>query len=1173
MVKDFYIIFFPILINRETIQTVLGKQKMQTPIKTGAIGLALLLGLGLSTRAQTLTPLSPEAVPQTGTFFSAQNRPPMPYDWLPGLPVYEIGQGSYVVDDSSVDYSNLGATGMSQPTGGAMDDSGVPAPPGGWGDGGDGTNSPGGASSSYVLPTNGLFLTITGLTNGILSLAMNGATDFVYEIFSTVSLTNPVWQIEQAVFPATNQNPTPFTVDLQDRTNVLLLCARDWNGILSDGNLTVPEWWMFEYFGSVNVSETSLDSSGTELVTDFLEGVDPNVIYFALNVTNPDFNTSLAPVQMTISGGVPYYMAVLVDNTGFNSANWTPYNSNLVVNLGSVEGWHTVWVGLRGLPPNAQQTWDQIQLKLVLTPPVLIVTNPIPGVVTQPIIQLEGYALLNLASISYDLLNSNTFVTNQQAFVTTRQFDVNNLEYTTNGFACFNIPLANGTNTVTLHATDVAGNVTITNLVYVLDATANTNPPVINLSWPQNNTCISGTNFPVRGIVNDPFATVSAQIANAGGTNGITGLVEQNGSFWIENVPLGGGTNYLTITATNTAGYGSATNFVVIQSPVTLTISSVSFNDPISPTATVTGTLSEGSYIVLVNGVQANNNSNGTWTAQYVPVGDTGTAAISADATANGVPDAMDAQIAMDVVRGSEFALVDCNWNENSQEVGPNFSDILIAPMHWSYGSSGSNLWDECVTDYGSADFTYDLTTWDGTGNGSELDSSTTNCGEIAGTTSTGYMDPAQYFPQPTQYIPITIEEASCNMSWPGYNSQYLDQQRYVLKTRGQDRPGQQNVWVIGVWACYELLGNMVGPPGPIPPSLITVAGQTLDAKGQVYLVLPNNAPPVDITPIAPALAYTFSFNYMECTPLIAANGTNLDTVTTNATFCVGQQINFTLGFSGSTLGTVSYSNELCNWSLPATFVNRPISSGFCTNYTNSSSLLVTTNSPCTCWYVNGSGGTASVGANVIVPTGKSFHIAALGQFAVVAPTIDDFQPPNSLQVIFNTNNGASVSAPVTFNTYVLPPSDFSGTATYAQLVESSDSYYTSVYGLAIHNGESTGGNFWLDNNYPYALDTPQFLSWDDDPVKFVTHNDHPGLEPGQFPFCTSISITNLFKTYLQFQPTGGIPVTIGRIDWGWSCNATESNGMWSWTLTTNQPAPNWSDSTFPLWTNVFHNN
>jgi hypothetical protein len=46
-------------------------------------------------------------------------------------------------------------------------------------------------------------------------------------------------------------------------------------------------------------------------------------------------------------------MAALVDSTTFSAATWTPYSSNFVFNLGGVEGWHSVWVGLKGLPPDA----------------------------------------------------------------------------------------------------------------------------------------------------------------------------------------------------------------------------------------------------------------------------------------------------------------------------------------------------------------------------------------------------------------------------------------------------------------------------------------------------------------------------------------------------------------------------------------------------------------------------------------------------------------------------------------------------------------------------------------------------------------------------------------------------------------------------------------------------
>ncbi len=551
----------------------------------------------------------------------------MPYDWLPGLPVYEIGQGSFVVDDSSVDYSNLAATGMSQPAGGTMDDTGVPAPPGGWGDGGDGTNSPGGASSSYVLPTNGLYLTITGLTNGVLSLTLNDATDMVYEIFSTLSLTDPVWQIEQAIFPATNQNPTPFIVDVQDRTNALFLFARDWSGILSDGNLTVPEWWLFEYFGTVNVSETNLDSSGnTTLLTDFENGLDPNVITFSLSVTNQFINTASVPMQINVAAGLPSFMGVLVDDTNWADANWVPYNSSPVVPVGASEGWHQIWVGLRGLPPTAQQTWAWFRVKVDLTPPLLVITNPVSPNVMQPMIEVQGYCE-SLASLTYNLSNAAGLFTNQQALVLNKYYTTNTWEFTSNTFQAFDVPLTNGDNVLTFYASDLAGNLTTTNFTFTLSYAARTNPPVVQFYWPQNGSQISGTNFTARGWVDDFTTSLQATIMDTNGdTNGVSAIVERDGNFWVENLPLAAGSNQLTLTATDAAGNMTTTNITVMGSALAVTMNAVDTNQLWQFTTNVGGTISDPTYSVWLNGVQGVNNGDGTWSATSVPINSGGTA-------------------------------------------------------------------------------------------------------------------------------------------------------------------------------------------------------------------------------------------------------------------------------------------------------------------------------------------------------------------------------------------------------------------------------------------------------------------------------------------------------------------------------------------------------------------
>ncbi len=90
--------------------------------------------------------------------------------------------------------------------------------------------------------------------------------------------------------------------------------------------------------------------------------------------TNQYVNRTNAPLSLAIQSGVPYYWAVLLDNTNFGSANWTAYtSSNITANLGTVQGWHTVWVGLGGPPAGSLATWNAVRLDLDLSAPILVV--------------------------------------------------------------------------------------------------------------------------------------------------------------------------------------------------------------------------------------------------------------------------------------------------------------------------------------------------------------------------------------------------------------------------------------------------------------------------------------------------------------------------------------------------------------------------------------------------------------------------------------------------------------------------------------------------------------------------------------------------------------------------------------------------------------------------------
>jgi hypothetical protein len=75
------------------------------------ITVTFIVGLNFHAFSQTtngMIPVPPALVPESGTFWSLQkldSEPPLPFDPLPGLPVYRLENGQFLVDDSSVDYS------------------------------------------------------------------------------------------------------------------------------------------------------------------------------------------------------------------------------------------------------------------------------------------------------------------------------------------------------------------------------------------------------------------------------------------------------------------------------------------------------------------------------------------------------------------------------------------------------------------------------------------------------------------------------------------------------------------------------------------------------------------------------------------------------------------------------------------------------------------------------------------------------------------------------------------------------------------------------------------------------------------------------------------------------------------------------------------------------------
>ena len=503
-----------------------------------------------------------------------------------------------------------------------MDD-GAPSP----GDGGSyGDTNSFGYFFNYTFDTNQLWLEITNVSNGWSGLNLHNATNQVYAIWGTTNLLTPManWNVEMELW-STDINCQPFAVQNLDLP-YLFFRAEDWTGVDSDGD-GIPDWWSWQYFGAVNVNATNLDSYGNTLLYDYQQGLDPNVVVFSIRPIQY-VNTPSLVLPLNIFEGIPFYMAVLVNDYDTNDAVWVPYRTNLTANLSGGDGNYFVKVGLRGKAADSVQTWEGTSLVLATVSPVITITNPSTLTVSNTTINLQGFANETLHSVSFDVSNASETLTNQNGLLTGRYYDDSLFAYTTNYFTCPNVNLTSGSNWITIHATDLAGNTTDLNLALNCAASQ----PALNVIWPADGLAVSGNSFTLQAQVNNSAAIIVASIVDASGnTNTVKGLVENNGMAWVKNLPLGTGNNTVTVTAGLGSGVTNTQTFTVIGNDIGLVMDPLTqFNQS---KVTVTGSVGDPTNdCVFVNNVQAYYTDDfGDWEADNVPVSAGGTAAIKVE--------------------------------------------------------------------------------------------------------------------------------------------------------------------------------------------------------------------------------------------------------------------------------------------------------------------------------------------------------------------------------------------------------------------------------------------------------------------------------------------------------------------------------------------------------------
>ena len=1150
-----------------------------------------------------LQPVAPADIPGSGTFYRLSDYLDnggtlgAPYPFLPttNATVYSLNNGVFLVDNTSQtnDAEALNALALLlQP----QDSFSANVLSGATGTSGameamDSSFSPMFGGYSPMFDPTSLWLEITNVLDGVAYLNLHNATNQVYAIWSTTNLPGG-WNVESELWP-TNSDVMPFTEFTFDRQNLFLL-AEDWTGVTENGN-TVPDWWFWKYFGTTDLYDTNLDSTGGTLLSDYTNDFDPNIIQFSLQFTNTWFNTTTACGSLAISDGIPFYEAVLVNDTNLADAVWKPYTStNVSVTFGT-NGTYNVFVGLRGLPTNALQTWMGAQLTYDTVPPTLAITNPDPaiGTVSVPMIQLQGYVNESLSHLTFDVSNAMGIFTNQTGCLTGQFYDTNLLAYTTNYFQCYDVRLTNGINTITLRAVDLAGNETTANFNYTVDYSIVTKPPALTLIWPQNNALVCGSNFTIQAQVDDATATVTASIT---GTGVVQGLVERNGTVWVDNLPLSSGTNIVTLTATNAAGLGCATNFNVVQSALTVTMDPLPNNELNQALVTVTGTVSDSGYNVWVNGVQATVSGDPTWVATNVPVNPTGTASFTVVAGLDQNNPLTGQTIVLEQPSVVQIAAYDENFEdqENFNGDGGHSFEAIMRAVAWSInvgGYSRQNSVHFFNDDAGSTCDSYVAwpTNWP--------DGETVDGESCAGDYSESPNPAWQYASIPVQTYTLTYRGEHVLETSADQLSRTAHTKIELVAGGGQSSSGSQLILLTASAAAYSSLAVNSDSPGPayfpenafdgagdtpLPASAIQILGQTLTPSatnayvGQTFVTLSPGAVQ-DVTPtvIAALNQIDYSFNVQPTDVQFHIFDTNSgqDLSTQTNTVVVGQQMNLSCQLSLTNQDIVtSFPLSNFQWTVPGYAI-----SNYAVASDSSSAMVVTgfplNNSNVVFYWVDGaSNRTVTCTATI---NGKTASAQAI--FNVIRPTADwtaqadavvsvDTNFVNSQEALhFGWRPSSNKGMVFNFANPNLAGYNGIGIFWWAQM----GSRYIRVNLLTNDSGFIQTGN-GLDVAFPAG----GFLV-SDAPANTVD-------DPGKFTFDLSkLLIQDTFTNYLFFQPQlsygHSIKIPIKKIVWAWGGEALIDFTNLQWVLMTSPmnfqiPINNSNTMDFPTWSNNITN-
>lgn len=250
----------------------------------------------------------------------------------------------------------------------------------------------------------------------------------------------------------------------------------------------------------------------------------------------------------------------------------------------------------------------------------IVITDPTNTVLAGSLAQIKGFSTRPLKSLTCRIRNNRARTEAEPGYITDTFFDSGRWDFTTNWFHWMDAPLAIGTNFVELNFTTESGATVTSNLVLAFLPQLDTTPPHLTIQWPPPDADVASDFLTLRGTIDNESTEISARIAADGRSETKEGLVERNQRFWVEQLPLLGRTNLVTLVAVDSAGNRTTTNFSVFRSAIAATL------DPVPPAelwqlqTTVTGTVTPPDSEVMLNGITAQVLPEGRWIANGIPL-------------------------------------------------------------------------------------------------------------------------------------------------------------------------------------------------------------------------------------------------------------------------------------------------------------------------------------------------------------------------------------------------------------------------------------------------------------------------------------------------------------------------------------------------------------------------